>query len=94
MKNLLASLAALTAAVALASCQARAPQVAPAKLADDVKPAVKAPPTDLEQLAQRLVTQSAAVKEGESVLITGGVENMELLEDIASRLHAVAPECK
>ena len=29
------------------------------------------PATDLEQLAQRLVTQSAAVKEGEVVLITG-----------------------
>ena len=80
MKKLLAPLAA---ALALAGCQTQAPPVAPAKLADDVKPAVKAPPTDLEQLAQRLVTQSAAVKEGEVVLISGGPENMELLEDIA-----------
>ena len=83
MKKLLAPLAPLAAALVLASCQAQAPQVAPAKLADDVKPAVKAPPTDLEQLAQRLVTQSAAVKEGEVVLISGGPENMELLENIA-----------
>jgi leucyl aminopeptidase (aminopeptidase T) len=52
-----------------------------------VKPAAKAPPTDLEQLAERLVRQSAAVREGESVLITGGVESMELLEDIAVQVR-------
>jgi aminopeptidase len=80
MKKILAPLAA---ALALAGCQTPPAPVAPAKLADDVKPAVKAPPTDLEQLAQRLVTQSAAVKEGEVVIISGGPENMELLEDIA-----------
>ena len=83
MKRLLAPLAPLAAALALASCQSQAPQVAPAKLADDVKPAATRPPTDLEQLAQRLVTQSAAVKEGEVVLISGGPENLELLENIA-----------
>jgi len=87
MKKLLAPLAALAAALVLASCQPTPPQPAPAKLADDVKPAVKAPPTDLEQLAQRLVTQSAAVKEGENVLITGGVENMELMENIAVQVR-------
>ncbi|HJQ34590.1 MAG TPA: aminopeptidase [Pyrinomonadaceae bacterium] len=87
MKKLLAPLAALAAALVLASCQTAPPQAVPAKLADDVKPAVKPPPTDLEQLAQRLVTQSAAVKEGESVLITGGVENMELLENIAVQVR-------
>jgi aminopeptidase len=49
-----------------------------------VKPDVKkAPPTDLEQLAQRLVTQSAGVKEGEIVLVNGGPQDLELLEDIA-----------
>jgi aminopeptidase len=83
MKRLLAPLVALAAAgLALASCQAQ-PEVAPAKLAEDVKPAVKTPPTDLEQLAQRLVTQSAAVKEGEVVLVSGGPESIELLENIA-----------
>jgi outer membrane biogenesis lipoprotein LolB len=60
MKRLLAPFVALVAAVTLAACQAQT-EVAPAKLAENVKPAVKAPPTDLEQLAQRLVTQSAAV---------------------------------
>jgi leucyl aminopeptidase (aminopeptidase T) len=86
MKRLLAPLVALAAGLALASCQAQ-PEVAPAKLAEDVKPAVKAPPTDLEQLAQRLVTQSAAVKEGEIVLVSGGPENIELLENIAVQVR-------
>ncbi len=88
MKKLLASLAA-AACLLLASCQQsqQTAPVPPAKLADDAKPAVKAPPTDLEQLAERLVKQSAGVKEGESVLITGGAENMELLEDIAVQVR-------
>ena len=86
MKRLLAPLLALAACVALASCQAQT-EVAPAKLAEDVKPAVKAPPTDLEQLAQRLVAQSAAVKEGEIVLVSGGPENIELLENIAVQVR-------
>jgi aminopeptidase len=86
MKRLLAPLVALAAGLALASCQAQ-PEVAPARLAEDVKPAVKAPPTDLEQLAQRLVTQSAAVKEGEIVLVSGGPENIELLENIAVQVR-------
>ncbi|MCA1714306.1 MAG: aminopeptidase [Gammaproteobacteria bacterium] len=44
---------------------------------------VSAAPTDLDQLAQRLVTQSAAVKEGEIVLISGQPHDAELLENIA-----------
>jgi aminopeptidase len=86
MKRLLAPLVSAAAALALASCQAQ-PEVAPAKLAEGVKPAVKAPPTDLEQLAQRLVTQSAAVKEGEVVLVSGGPESLELLENIAVQVR-------
>ena len=89
MKRLLAPLAAATLGLALASCQS-SPQpvpVQPSRLADDVKPAVKAPPTDLEQLAERLVRQSAGVKEGECVLITGGTENLELLENIAVQVR-------
>src|SRR5256714_15626115 len=45
--------------------------------------ASKKAPTDLEQLAGRLVTQSAGVKEGDVVLVTGGSQDQELLEDIA-----------
>ena len=87
MKKLLAPLAAAAACLALASCQSQPTAVQPAKLADEVKPAVKPPPTDLEQLAERLVRQSAAVKEGEVVLISSGAENMELLENIAVQVR-------
>jgi leucyl aminopeptidase (aminopeptidase T) len=52
-------------------------------------PAAKAPLTDLEQLAQRLVTQSAAVKEGEVVLISGRIQDAELMEDIAVNVRKV-----
>ena len=64
MKKMLAPLVSAAACIALAACQSQPAPVQPAKLADDVKPAVKAPPTDLEQLAERLVKQSAGVKEG------------------------------
>jgi aminopeptidase len=87
MKRLLAPLAAAAACLALASCQSQPAPVQPSRLADDVKPAVKAPPTDLEQLAERLVKQSAGVKEGEVVLVSGGAENMELLENIAVQVR-------
>jgi leucyl aminopeptidase (aminopeptidase T) len=88
MKKLLAPLVTFAACLVLASCQAQTSPVAPSKLADDVKPATaKAPPTNLEQLAERLVTQSAAVKEGEVVLVSGGPENMELLEDIVVQVR-------
>ena len=56
------------------------PTAAPATTA--AEPA-KASPTDFEQLAQRLVTQSAAVKEGDLVLITGRLHDADLLESIA-----------
>jgi aminopeptidase len=47
-------------------------------------PAVtKKPPVDLEQLAQRLVSQSAGIKEGDLVFISGGRQDQELLENIA-----------
>ena len=46
------------------------------------EPAKKATPTDLEALANRLVTQVAAVKEGEIVFINGSVRDLELLENL------------
>lgn len=53
--------------------------------ADPAEPAApaKAAATDLEQLAQRLVTQSAAVQEGEVVMISGRPHDAELMENIA-----------
>jgi len=49
----------------------------------------KAPPIDLEQLAQRLVTQSAGVKEGDIVLVSGGARDLELLENIVTNVEKV-----
>ncbi len=43
----------------------------------------KNPVYDYEGLAQKIVNQCAAVKENDIVLISGGIKNMELLEDIA-----------
>lgn len=43
----------------------------------------KTPLYDYEGLAQKIVNQCAAVREDDIVLISGGIKNMELLEDIA-----------
>ncbi len=53
------------------------------------EPVKKAAPTDLQALATKIVTQSAGVKEGEIVLISGGARDMELLEDIVTEVEKV-----
>lgn len=89
---------ALSAATlaALVSCQRSAPPEATAPATATPAPASTAAPaepkaayTDLEQLAQRVVTQSAAVKEGEVVLITGRPSDAELLENLAVNVRKV-----
>ena len=98
--SLLAVALAATACTALVACQrqaseATAPESAPPATAEGTTPAptqtpsAKAVPTDLDQLAQRVVTQSAAVKEGEIVLITGQAHDAELLEDLAVSVRKV-----
>jgi aminopeptidase len=89
MKRLLAPFACAAAATLASSCAPQPPApAAPQNLTSEAaKPAMKAPPTDLEKLAERLVTQSANVKEGEVVLISSGPENVELLEDIAVQVR-------
>lgn len=49
----------------------------------------KTAPTDLNKLAERIVTQSAGVKEGEIVLIGGGARDMELLENLVTEVEKV-----
>jgi leucyl aminopeptidase (aminopeptidase T) len=44
---------------------------------------------DYEALAQKIVNQCTGVKEGEVVLISGGVKDIELLEDIAVEVSKV-----
>jgi aminopeptidase len=86
-QSILATALAVALVAAAASCQkSAAPGTAAAPGPDAVPPATAAAKTsytDLEQLAQRLVTQSAAVQEGEVVLISGRPSDAELLEDIA-----------
>jgi leucyl aminopeptidase (aminopeptidase T) len=99
MKRSLLAVALVTAACsALVACQrpaseTSAPTPAPAEPAATAEtpttPAAKAVPTDLDQLAQRVVTQSAAVKEGEIVLISGQAHDAELLEDLAVNVRKV-----
>ena len=49
----------------------------------------KTVPTDLQELARRIVTQSAGVKEGEIVRISGSARDMELLENISIEVEKV-----
>jgi leucyl aminopeptidase (aminopeptidase T) len=49
----------------------------------------KTAPTDLNKLAERIVTQSAAIKEGEIVLVSGSARDMELLENIVTEIDKV-----
>lgn len=62
-------------------------QVATANAAE--APVNKAPGINLDELAQRLVTQSARVKEGEIVYLSGGVRDLELLENLATHVSKV-----
>lgn len=49
----------------------------------------KAAPTDLKQLAERIVNQSAGVKEGEIVLVSGIPRDNELIENIVIEIMKV-----
>lgn len=71
------------------SSEAAAPAAASPPAAAAPAPAAPPATTDLEQLAQRLVTQSAAVKEGDLVLITGRPHDAELLENLAVNVRKV-----
>lgn len=74
------------AGVALLSCQPMPPQPG----ANENKPAAspaapkKAGAPDPAAISNRLVTQVAGVKEGDAVFISGGVRDLELLEDLAT----------
>lgn len=79
-----------TAATAPPATDAPAAAPAAAEPAPSAAPATApAPAVDLQALAQRVVTQSAGVKEGEAVLITGRLQDAELMEDIAVEVAKV-----
>ena len=89
MKRQTALALCVACAAALAACQPAPSTNSPTPTANSnaapppAAAARTAPPTDLQELARRLVTQSAGVKEGDVVLISGGVRDMELLENLA-----------
>jgi aminopeptidase len=94
MKRPVPTVLALAVCVVLISCQrSETPALAtapspPATVETPAAPApapaaTTAPAVDLEQVAQRVVTQSAGVKEGDAVLINGRPADAELIEDIA-----------
>jgi aminopeptidase len=75
------------ASLAVLSCQPAAPPTNTAENRPAASPAMetrKTSYTDLEALANRLVTQVAGIKEGEIVFVNGGGRDMELLENIAT----------
>ncbi|HEY0547382.1 MAG TPA: aminopeptidase [Pyrinomonadaceae bacterium] len=83
--------------IAMLSCQTQQPtnntaqnnQNTASPAASPAANAQRKASTDLEQLAGRLVNQSAGVKENDIVLITGGVRDAELLENIATNVRKV-----
>lgn len=90
MKQPLLAAAIAVAVCSLAACQPPATDATdtaatatPAPATTPAAEPARAAPTDLDALAQRLVTQSAAVKEGEVVMITGRQQDAELMENIA-----------
>src|SRR5437867_5828651 len=85
-------LVSILATFALLSCQQAQ---SPTNLAENkttpaqAETAKKAAPTDLEALSNRLVNQVAGVKEGEIVFVSGGVRDLELLENINTDVRKV-----
>ena len=99
-RHLLATAVAVAVLTVLAGCNRAAPDAdsaaAPPAAGSDASAAApaatdaaKRPATDLEKLAERLVTQSAAVKEGEVVWISGRTHDAELLENLAVHVRKV-----
>ncbi len=97
-RSILPTALAATISLALGACQQSAPDTDAVAAADaaaaaaaalDTGSPAPAAPTDLEQLAERLVTQSAAVQAGDAVLITGRVQDAALMENIAVHVAKV-----
>lgn len=83
------SVVCLIATVTLLSCQPAAPPTNVAEQTSTPEKTVKAAATDLTALSNRLVNQVAGVKEGDIVLISGGVRDIELLENLNTDVRKV-----
>lgn len=91
MSRILTTLISLGAALTLISCQQGPPATNVAETSPRSTPteAKKEFPADLEQVSNRLVSQVTAVKEGDIVIISGGVRDLELLENLATDTRKV-----
>ena len=93
-------LAFFAACVALTACQAPAPQSNNSAGANSAVTTNTAKtdatkttaPGDMKALAAKIVNQSAGVKEGEIVLISGSARDMDLLENIVTEVQKVGGE--
>jgi aminopeptidase len=85
MRRIFSGSLCLIACLVVFSCQPTAPPTNLSESKSSTTPAEtakKASPTDLEALSNRLVDQVAGVKEGDIVFISGGVRDLELLENL------------
>jgi aminopeptidase len=84
MSRIFISVVCLIATITLLSCQPAAPttNVAESRSASTPEETKKVPVTDLAALSNRLVNQVVGVKEGDIVLINGGLRDFELLENL------------
>jgi aminopeptidase len=55
-------------------------------------PVARAAPPDLEAIARSVVTRTARVREGDVVLITGGVRDLEFLENLAVEVRKLGAD--
>lgn len=89
MKSRILIPSSLACAVLLAACNQPAQEPAASSATEPTASAATtaaepaAPAVDMDQLAERIVTQSAGVKEGEVVMISGLSSDAELLEALA-----------
>jgi aminopeptidase len=88
MRSLTPLLALVFTALFLSACDSDAPSPGTYDTAPSVDAARAAPSgattgLDTDAIARRLVTQTAGVEEGDIVMISGGVRDLQLLEDLA-----------
>jgi leucyl aminopeptidase (aminopeptidase T) len=90
MKRAVVAFVLAFAVLAMISCT---PAEQPAKEADTKTAPAPVParqiPVDLDALSNRIVTQTAGIREGDIVIVNGGVRDMELLENIATDVRTV-----
>jgi aminopeptidase len=90
MKRVIVALVLMFAVLTVLSCTPAGPPTKEAEIKTAPTPVpAKQALVDLDALSNRIVAQTAGVKEGDIVLISGGVRDMELLENITTDVRRV-----